>query len=71
MRTLVEAKRCWELVVEVGNDFGEPSYMETEEYDTKETLEHALKYLDYYSIPQSVKEVVEYAIHYPGQEELD
>lgn len=64
MKTLVESSRYWELVVEVGNDWGKPSYVETNKYDTREELDDALKYMDYYSIPLHIKEVVEYDIQY-------
>lgn len=64
MRTLVESSRYWEMVVEVGNDWGMPSYVETNKYNTKEEVEEALKYMDYYSVPQQIKEVIEYDIEY-------
>jgi len=59
---LVKASSYWEMVLEVGNDWGEPSYTETETYETREELDKALEFLDYYSIPLKIKEVVEYKI---------
>lgn len=69
MIKLVEEDKRWEIEVEVGNDWGEPSYLEIRNYFTKEDMEEALENMNYYDYPQSVKEVVEYKVEYIFNEE--
>jgi hypothetical protein len=57
---LIEISKHWELEIEVGNDWGEPPYIETRKYETREDLDEALVYQSYYDIVLSIKEVVEY-----------
>lgn len=54
----------WEIVVDVGNDWGTPSYTETRIYKNKEEIIEALEQKDYYEIACSIKEVVEYERDY-------
>lgn len=64
MIRLAKEHKRWEIVVDVGNDYGEPSYLETREYDTKEDVLEALENISYYDSAQSVKEIIEYSIDY-------
>lgn len=52
----------WEVTVEVGNDYGEPTHIETRQYDTAEQFSHALENMSYYDMIIGIKEIVEYKI---------
>lgn len=65
MNILLNRKsKHWEIQLEVGNDWGEPSYTRTKEFSTKEEVESFLEYLDYYSVVLSIREVTEYEYTY-------
>ena len=60
MIKLVESSRYWVLDVVVGNDWSEPTYIETKRFETKEDLISVLQSLDYYCYTENVREVIEY-----------
>lgn len=64
MTKLIKKSSHWEIYVEVGNDWGVPSYYETREYQSREELDKALEDMNYYDIPHKIKEVAEYEIDY-------
>lgn len=68
MKKLIKVSSYWEVYVEVGNDWSEPSYFETRTYESKEELDKALENINYYDIIQSIKEVAEYEIDYNYKE---
>ena len=55
------------MVIEVGSDWGEASYVKTEKYDTKEDLDMAFESLGYYDIPLRVNEIIEHEIEYASE----
>lgn len=63
MSSLNIVSKHWEIVVEVGNDWGEPSYIETREHKDREEVDYALETLNYYDIILSIKEVVVYELN--------
>lgn len=68
MSKIVKVASYWEIVVECGNDHGEPSYRETRKYETMMDCDDALENMNYYDIPISIREVVEYKIDYEEDE---
>lgn len=63
MSKLIKKSSHWEVYVEVGNDWGEPSYYETREYKSRKNMLEDIEN-SYYDIPRRIKEVVEYEIDY-------
>lgn len=59
---LMEISKHWEIVVEVGNDWGNPSYTESRIFENIDEVHNALENFDYYTCAMSVKDVVEYDI---------
>lgn len=61
---LSKCPKYWEITVEVGNDYGEPTYLEVRKYDTEDKFVNALENIGYYDIVIGIKEVIEYEINY-------
>lgn len=53
--TLTPTETVWVVTVDVGNDWGEPHYLEERKYYTQADLEYALAHRNYYETIQEVK----------------
>lgn len=66
---ILDSTNYWEIVVEVGNDWGEPSYTETRTYDNEEDFKKALNNIGYYEVVKKIRNVTEFNFEYLENDE--